>query len=72
MTVTHISQSVNDILNHKPHVDTGRIAQAIQDEPNIMFLPETMEEVLELVRWLEKENEKKDQRIAELEKGVDT
>jgi hypothetical protein len=54
----HISQPLADRLSGKPKVDVRKIRQYIQDFGDVVFPVETMEEVLELVEWMERENER--------------
>jgi hypothetical protein len=54
----HISQPLADRLSSKPKVDIQKIRQYIQDFGDALFPVETMEEMLELVEWYEKEIER--------------
>jgi hypothetical protein len=54
----HISQTLADLQSSKPKVDITKIRRYIQDFGDVVFPVETMEEVLELVEWLERENER--------------
>jgi hypothetical protein len=54
----HISQPLADRLSSKPKVDVRKIRQYIQDFGDVVFPVETMEEVLELVDWQEREIER--------------
>jgi hypothetical protein len=54
----HISQTLADRQSGKPKVDIQKIRQYIQDFGDALFPVETMEEMLELVEWLERENER--------------
>jgi predicted Rossmann fold nucleotide-binding protein DprA/Smf involved in DNA uptake len=54
----HISQPLADRLSSKPKVDTQKMRQWIRDFGDVKFTAETMEEVLELVEWQEREIER--------------
>jgi hypothetical protein len=56
--LSHISQPVQDILHQKPKVDITKIEQVIRDNYDTRFLSETVEELIELIRWQEKEIER--------------
>jgi ribosomal protein L18E len=54
----HISQTLADRQSGKPKVDVRKIRRYIQDFGDVVFPVETMEEVLELVDWQEREIER--------------
>jgi ABC-type Fe3+-hydroxamate transport system substrate-binding protein len=56
--LSHISQPLADRQSSKPKVDIQKIRQWIRDFGDVVFPVETMEEVLELVEWYEKEIER--------------
>jgi hypothetical protein len=56
--LSHISQPLADRMSSKPKVDIQKIRQYIQDFGDALFPVETMEEMLELVEWYEKEIER--------------
>jgi hypothetical protein len=56
--LSHISQPLADRQSSKPKVDVRKIRQYIQDFGDVVFPVETMEEVLELVDWQEREIER--------------
>lgn len=54
----HISQTLADRQSGKPKVDITKIEQVIRDNYDTRFLSETVEELIELIRWQEKEIER--------------
>jgi hypothetical protein len=56
--LSHISQPLADRLSSKPKVDIQKIRQWIRDFGDVKFTAETVEEILELVEWQEREIER--------------